>query len=193
MNSMFKLLCILAFLLPNTLFGMELTVNASSTVVMPEESSNYWLAKVNNANFSDFFRRRCAYCLFRRHIRIGMTLRQIGEILNKPKWLKVGNVKKVGLISGTVPLTEIGLSGEIFCLYIFPEGKLIENYQAGNDILCVFLAFSGQITEEKFRENLFCCQKLSGETENRLIELGFSGQGFYVSNLDKDVPPDIFE
>lgn len=193
MNLMFKLFCILAFLLPNTLLGIELTVNASSSVVMPEESSNYWLVKANNANFSESFRRRCVYCLIRRHLRIGMTLQQIGEILHKPKWLKIGNVKKIGLISGTVPLTEIGLSGEIFCFYVFPEGQVIENYQGGNDILCVFLAFSGQITEEEFRENLFCCQKFPGEAENRLLELGFSGQGFYVPNADKDTPPDVLE
>jgi hypothetical protein len=52
------------------------------------EPPEFWTAIANNANYDVDRRRRAVLQLFARHFKPGMTLHQIGLMLNHPTWLK---------------------------------------------------------------------------------------------------------
>ena len=74
-----------------------------------KEEAEAWARVANSDKYSDVRRRRAIFQLFDRHVRPGMTLGEMANLLAKPSWLKRENLCKiVGPAWGYVPIRYVG-------------------------------------------------------------------------------------
>ena len=85
-----------------------------------EELPDFWSAIANDQGYSEDRRRHAVFMLFQRHVKVGISLHELGKILNHPVWLKPDNILVVQSLGGQVPV-EFNLQDTIFRLSVFPN------------------------------------------------------------------------
>jgi len=161
--------------------GVDLLITASSTVVFPDEKSDYWVKLANNVNLPISKRRKSVFCLFRRHIKPGLSCLQLSKLLSEAKWLDEKDVVRLTLLFGQIPISDNTLpDNSVFQMFTFPEGE---------NILVIYLAI-----EDGMRKTEFCDAVMYGKkfkSDAKIIEIGFSGSDFLVDKVEENNTPEI--
>jgi hypothetical protein len=112
MNSKFKILTdplLTDHALLNALLNLEDEI---------EETPGFWSAIANDKNFNDNHRRYAVFMLFKRHVKAGISINQLGELMNKPSWLSYEDVTLIEKIAGEMPI-EFSLADSFFIIKVF--------------------------------------------------------------------------
>jgi hypothetical protein len=81
-------------------------VRAAAAALGPaREPPELWASIANDETYPPEHRRACLFVLFRRHVRPGMPLWRIGEMLASPTWLREENVRPFESLHGKLPVT----------------------------------------------------------------------------------------
>ncbi len=120
----------------------NITINSRSSRVTPSESPEFWNNLIINPKLPISFRRNCVFSLFRRHIKIGMTLDQMGKVLMRPELLKEKDLLYIWMLSGWIPVDENCLADANFVLGVLPVGSTTSS--------AIYFSFSGDITRNSF-------------------------------------------
>lgn len=108
------------------------------------EPPRFWTALANDAKLPKWQRGVAVYLLFDRHVRTGMDLRELGEILRKPTWIKENDVSEVVAVVGSIPLKrQPGV--RIFRVLVFhnPNFELHDSER-----FAIYLGVSGEIDKK---------------------------------------------
>lgn len=135
-----------------------------------EEHPVFWTDIANNDKFSEGHRRRAVYMLFKRHVKIGISLQTLGEILNEPTWLKKIDISLVQELAGKIPV-EFNFDDTILAIQIFSnlsDGRF-ENWS-------IFLRVAGKISVEDFYQIISSGGRkgMKELKERKLLEFGLS-------------------
>ena len=84
------------------------------------EPARSWSAIANDDGYSPEHRRRAVFELFRRHASPGMTLGDLGRLLDGATWLHDDDVSVVTALGGKIPV-EWTLADTVFVLAVFPD------------------------------------------------------------------------
>ena len=68
-----------------------------------KEPPQVWAALADCPALAKTTRRDCVLELFRRHVRSGMQLSEVGRLLDHPNWLKDEGIHYFDIIAGQVP------------------------------------------------------------------------------------------
>jgi hypothetical protein len=105
------------------------------------EPPKFWSDIANSTEYTELHRRVAVAELFKRHIRPGMKLSELAEVLDSPTWMENSNVSTVESIYGYVPL--MGLSpGTVFAVHLFPRLPGLGWF--------IYLRISGEIRRDDF-------------------------------------------
>jgi len=66
----------------------------------PKEPARFWSQIANDADYPRFQRQRAVIQLFRRHVRVGMRVSQLAQLLDHSTWLRAMDVKDFVFVSG---------------------------------------------------------------------------------------------
>ncbi len=122
---------------------------------------SFWIEIANDPTYSLVHRRLCVFELFRRHVRVGMKLRRMNEVLGDPKWLQDGDIHLVRIVVGWIPV-ELQSGDSVFCIWVLPE--------PGRESVLVYLRVSGDVPSGDFDRLLLEKDDSAGASINR--ELG---------------------
>jgi len=84
------------------------------------EPPKFWSDIANSTEYTELHRRFAVAELFKRHIRPGMKLSELAEVLDSPTWMENSNVRTVESIYGYVPLMRLS-PGTVFAVHLFPR------------------------------------------------------------------------
>jgi hypothetical protein len=105
------------------------------------ESVDFWARIANDPTYPDYHRRACILQLFRQHISTGMTLGDIAQALDHPRWLDKENIERVHLAVGPFPLHLIP-GDSTFAVRVLPQPN------RGHAAL-LYLRVQGELTTEQ--------------------------------------------
>jgi hypothetical protein len=108
----------------------------------PSESPKFWSRIANDSTYSRYHRRRAVFQLFRRHIHAGMRLNDLAHLLNRPTWLRAGDIDVIDILAGELPVS-FGPRDVVFVLRVLPEPR--------QDTSAVYLRIAGRVDIEGYR------------------------------------------
>jgi hypothetical protein len=80
------------------------------------EKADFWVSITNDPRFSDLHRAYCVMQLFKRHVKPGMTLADLGDLLKGAKWLHGhDHIEHFIVLGGFVPV-EWPLNASLFSI-----------------------------------------------------------------------------
>jgi hypothetical protein len=137
-----------------------------------KESPKFWSDIANSMEYTKLHRRVAIVELMRRHVRPGMKLSQLAQVLDNPIWMRNTTVKTVTWLGGYVPLTSLS-PGTVFEISLFPE--------LGGptwSIWCIYFRVSGEIDLDDFKKVLQgqAIEQKIGDV--RILEFGLATSGF---------------
>ncbi len=158
---------------PNTEY--EALVEAISTLKNGYEKPMFWSNIINNEKYNLKHRSLALYQFFKRHVRQGMNLKELAQILNHPFWLNLQDIILVTEISGEMPV-QFSLENTVIQLRVFPG--VFENNWA------VYLLIEDKITIEEFYNVLRQNVKYKNSDFNslRILEVGLSPDNIKLIN-----------
>jgi hypothetical protein len=104
------------------------------------ERPDFWTTIANDANYTERHRGYCILALFKRHVRPGMTLGELTEILHGARWLLPDRVYRFPVMGGYVPVVGSPSRDSIFSLHL--PGGLDQ---------AVYLSVSGTLSADELR------------------------------------------
>lgn len=140
------------------------------------ESPAFWKDIANNPAFSDLHRRRAVMQLFYRYVRVGMTLRELGDVMKGSTWIKDSDIVSVQLFSGTLPLHST--TGNIFGIGVLPTHDADGGYN-------VCLKMETGVTRDAIAEAILRGPDRlnSPDAQAKIIDIGFS-DGYHGQRED---------
>jgi hypothetical protein len=141
-----------------------------------DESPAFWKEIANNPTFSDLHRRRAVMQLFYRHVRVGMTLRELGEVTKGSTWVKDSDIVAVRLFSGTLPLH--GTTGNIFGIGVLPTHDADGGYN-------VWFKMEDGVSRDAIAEAILRGPDRlnSSDAQTKILDIGFS-DGYHGQRED---------
>lgn len=132
------------------------------------ESPGFWSAIANSPDCRPEHRRLAVRELFKRHVKPGMTLAELGELLDDPTWLADDDVSAVTAVGGKVPVS-MTPGDSVFVVALFPKlpGEQTSHW-------AIYLRVEGKVEREGLLQAL---RDGSGPAAGRkLLEIGlFTG------------------
>jgi len=130
-----------------------------------KESPKFWSDIANSTEYTEFHRRVAVAELFKRHIRPGMKLSELAEVLDSPTWMENSNISTVESIYGHFPL--LGLSpGTVFAVHLFPRLPGLGWF--------IYLRISGEIGRDDFLKVLRGHDVEQRVREAKILEFGLT-------------------
>lgn len=134
------------------------------------EPASFWAQIANDPGYSALHRQHAVVQLFRRHVRPGLTLRELAALLDGPNWITAEEVSEVKIVLGLIP---VALTAEdtVFLLQVLPN--------ISETVLCgVYLRVQGSIQKAAFVEILLSRAQDPEIDARTLLEIGiFFDQG----------------
>jgi len=154
----------------------DLLVTLLGNVGPINESPAFWKDIANNQAFSDLHRRRAVMQLFYRHVRVGMTLRELGEVMKGSTWIKDSDIVSVRLFSGTLPLHST--TGNIFGIGVLPTHDADGGYN-------VWFKMEDGVSRDAIAEAILRGPDRlnSADAQTTILEIGFS-DGYHGQRED---------
>lgn len=151
-------------------------------LVQVREPPKFWSDIANSDEYTKGHRRIAIFELFQRHVKLGVDLSKLGEILDKPTWLKDRSVEIVTTVYGYVPLKHLS-PGTVFRICVFPELKGLE--------WSVYLRVSGEVSLDDFLKVIHRQDAKEQVKEAKLLELGLTTPDFGEGNWNASGLPGI--
>jgi hypothetical protein len=146
------------------------------------EPAQFWAGTANNDKLEAWQRRVAIYRLFQRHVRKGMTLRELGEILSEPNWFRDQDVFTLGC-AGQLPGNMLMTPGDTMLEIYIMTGDLLKGPHRPFFVICMNV--SGDIDTAEFLSVVR--HKKRGAIENaKLKEWAFSPTW---AEYTKELPP----
>lgn len=126
----------------------------------------FWSALANSAAHSAIQRRHYVFQLLRRHVAPGITLSQLGQLLDGPTWLHRADIEVIEDLGGTIPVRMTD-SDSVFRLRVAPGPGL-------PDFRDVYFRVTGKVGADQLYALL---RDKAGDQATGLaeiLELGFS-------------------
>ncbi len=176
---------IIVFFTSNLAISSDLTeilISSPQKQISPIESPEHWSNISNNSNVDIFTRRKAIFCLLLRHLKIGMKLSEIADILRIDNWLSVKDITQINNELIDFPIDpECLLNGAVFSIAVLPR-KLPG--------LAVTFVFSKPIDIKDFYKKING-QKANNLIDPELVQMHFWGYDFYTINYDLKDPPNL--
>jgi hypothetical protein len=160
----------LLFIISNPTTEMQTLAEALKKLGEVSEPPTFWSGIANNDAFTRDHRRMIVFQLFIRHIKNGITLKALAEILDRPSWLRLENISIVKEIAGKIPVT-FDFNDTILVIDALPE---VPGDQDSN--WTIYLRIEGKINKEDFYK-IICgteTENLVAIKERKIIECGIS-------------------
>ena len=134
----------------------------------PAEAASFWTKIANSDSYSADHRRRAIFALFGRHVSPGITLGQLGKILDHPTWLRDDDIDLVTVVGGKLPV-HFSAEDTIVVFTVFamvPDGI----YQSW----AIYLTAAGKIDRAQIIAVLRGDQSASTAATAKIMDLGFA-------------------
>ena len=159
-------------------FGWEwIRVDPKEAATTPKEKPCYWRERANDKSLPCFERRRCAFLLFQRHVKIGMPVSKLSKFLEKSDWVQAKRIARIDSFTGQIPV-EHNKKDSVFKITVFLEKKGRDR----KDFLDIYLRCSGFLTKEFFFEAIRGKRLL--QWNPKILEIAFVGK--YLSKLSSE-------
>ena len=135
------------------------------------ESPYFWSEIANDNTRPVEERRVCIFELWERHVRVGMSLKEIATLLNRPAWISATNVIPVAWISGHIPVDAPTPDSPVFEVNILPGFPNV-------GFCSVYLKLSGHVSADELGNALRgenVSARIGGIT---LKQIGYVENGF---------------
>lgn len=120
--------------------------NAALKTRLPDgDVPGFWRRIADDPACPKQHRRAAAFLLFKEYAPVGASLRHLAQVLGRPRWLRGGDIDKVTMLAGKIPV-ELNHWDAVFVIRILPE--------SGQDVSAVYLRIAGDVSEEEMRRLL---------------------------------------
>ena len=146
--------------------GASLDVVVSSMLALgePIEPASFWSAIANNKTFQPQHRRLAIYQLFRRHVPLGTTVRELGLLLEDATWLSESSISEITALGGKIPVN--WTSGDtILLIELLPAPDRYE--------LALYVRIAGAIKPKDFKKALISGKGKEQVFDSTLLEFAF--------------------
>ncbi len=133
------------------------------------EPVRFWTAIIENDKLEPWQRGIALYLLFERHVDKDATLGKLGEILNKPTWIKENDVRLITRLAGWVPL-KLSFEDSTFSIRVFTNSDLEKN---NRESIGLYITVSGEIDKATFLSIISNRQRHKNDSR-RIKEFAFS-------------------
>ena len=147
--------------------GEALTA-AIKSLGKPAEDASFWTKIANSDAFSADHRRRAIFALFGRHVAPGITLGELGKILNHPTWLRDDDIEIITVLGGKLPV-HFSVEDTVILAVVFasvPDGI----YQSW----AIYVKAAGKVDRAQVRAALRGDKSASKAAAAKILELGYS-------------------
>lgn len=124
--------------------SQEALIKALRQLGPATEPASFWTKIANSTEYSPDQRRRAVFELFERHVRPGITVGQLADLLDQPTWLDDADVSVVDRLGGKIPVAW-NPQDTIFVIAVFPglpDGRYAH--------WAIYLRVSGKVDRESF-------------------------------------------
>lgn len=129
-----------------------------------DKGPEFWSHIASDPAYEEAHRARCAIRLFQRHVRPGISLGELAELLRNPNWIADDDIEIVRHLRGEVPVAWTN-EDTVISLRLFPQ-------LAGVAGFAIYLRVAGKVDRGSFIDLLRGQEK--GETirEAKIHEVG---------------------
>ena len=140
---------------------------------------SFWSSIANDEDYSYEKRQVAVVELFQRFVKPGITLNQLGDILNKPTWLKDDDINLIEYHTGPSLLKYL-YPGSVFYMFLFRDIR--PQYQ-----VTIGIRIEGKITKEDFLKAIKGQEVGQNINDAKILETGMDTivykKGFQPSDL----------
>jgi hypothetical protein len=144
-------------------------VKAAQRLGPVTEPPDFWTRVANSAEYTKRHRRVAVIELFRRHVKPGMSLAELGDVLDRAIWLNECTVTALETVYAIIPLRGGVLPGA-FAILVFPE--------IPGDMWRIYLRVSEHLEVDTFLSALRGEDVEERVADTRIIEIGIDAMGY---------------
>jgi len=127
------------------------------------EPSLFWTEIANDNSYSLERRHACLTQLFRRHVKAGLSLGELAQVIRQPNWLTNCPIQKLLAGTGYCPV-KLGEPGSVFMISALPPA----NWRGMPEI---FVRLDADVTKEEFRAVLLNKHVESHVSDAKILEV----------------------
>ncbi len=145
----------------------EQLVRAIENLGVVNEAPEFWTNIVENKAYRKNHRRHSVYQFFYRHVKPGMTLSQLAQILGSPTWLANEDISIVEDLGGYIPV-KVTFDNTVLVLDILPDPDPVSEHWY------VYVSVTGHVDPKNFYQLLQGGAVDQATSEATILEIGFS-------------------
>ena len=145
----------------------EQLVSAINQLGPVTESPRFWIAIAEDPTYPRSHRRHSIFQLFKRHVKPGMTLASLGQLLGQPAWLAEQDITMVEDLGGSIPV-RLSFDNTVLVLAILPDSA------PHTDRWQIYLSVQGHVDLGEVWQVLQGRETNSATGATPILEVGFS-------------------